>query len=189
MLLCDFFFGFIYTFTGCSGSASLCGLPLAETRRGCGVWTAPHRGLLFRAWALGQVGSGMEAYGSFPDQGSNCVPCIARRPPNHWATREVPPCDVWKKPFIVDLCVGVYVCRRGDGALDIWLCDISKGSSLMHLELNLKAADPWILSFIHTCQSSWALWSNRLTIILKEEFCCFNLRTDQMGSKEIQLHP
>lgn len=85
--------------------------------------------------------------------------------------------------------MGVCVCRRSDGEYDTWLCDISKGSSLMHLEVNLKAADPWILSFIRTCQSSWALRSDKPTIILKDEFCCFNLRTDWADSKEIQLHP
>ena len=51
--------------------------------------------------------------------------------------------STWVPTFTkVDLCVGMCVCRRSDGEHDIWLCDISKGSSLMHLELNLKATDP-----------------------------------------------
>ena len=31
-----------------------------------------------------------EAYWIFPEQGSNCIPCIGRQVLNHWTTKEVP---------------------------------------------------------------------------------------------------
>lgn len=42
----------------------------------------------------------------------------------------------------VDVSGGV--CRRGEGEHEVQLCEIQllKGSSLRHLELNLKATDP-----------------------------------------------